>query len=56
MQNIDELLAELVPDLERGDMIFFDDAQVATMQTGEVNSAQDRLVDILNKVKAKAGG
>ena len=56
MQNIDELLAELVPDLERGDMIFFDASQVATMETGAVNSAQDRLVDILNKVKAKAGG
>ncbi len=56
MQNIDELLVELVPDLERGDMIFFSDAQVATMQTGAVNSAQDRLVDIFNKVKAKAGG
>ncbi|MEQ1873288.1 MAG: spermidine/putrescine ABC transporter substrate-binding protein [Ilumatobacteraceae bacterium] len=56
MQNIDELLAELVPDLVRGDMIFFDDAQVSTMQTGAVNSAQDRLVDILNKMKAKAGG
>ena len=56
MQNMDELLTELVPDLARGDMIFFDDAQVATMQTGAVNSAQDRLVDILNKMRAKAGG
>ena len=37
-------------------MIFFTDEQVATMQTGAVNSAQDRTVDILNKVKAKAGG
>lgn len=56
MKNMDALLAELVPDLVDGDMIFFDDAQVATMQTGAVNSAQERLVDILNKVKAKAAG
>jgi spermidine/putrescine transport system substrate-binding protein len=56
MQNMEELLAELLPDLVNGDMIFFSDAQVASMQTGAVNSAQDRLVDIYNKVKAKAGG
>ena len=56
MKNMDALLAELVPDLVDGDMIFFSDEQVATMQTGAVNSAQERLVDILNKVKAKAAG
>lgn len=56
IKDIDTLLAELVPDLVDGDMIFFTDEQVATMQTGAVNSAQDRTVDILNKVKAKAGG
>lgn len=56
MKSIDQLISELVPDLVNGDMIFFDDAQVATMQTGAVNSAQDRLVDILNKVKANAAG
>jgi spermidine/putrescine transport system substrate-binding protein len=56
MKNISALLTELVPDLKLGDMIFFGDDLVKTMQTGAVNSAQDRLVDILNKVKAKAGG
>lgn len=56
MKNIDALLAELLPDLVNGDMIFFTDEQVKTMQTGAVNSAQDRTVDIFNKVKAKAGG
>jgi len=56
LKNMDALLAELVPDLVKGDMIFFSDEQVASMQTGAVNSAQERLVDILNKVKAKAAG
>jgi spermidine/putrescine transport system substrate-binding protein len=56
MKNIPQLIEELLPDLVNGDMIFFSDAQVKTMQTGAVNTAQDRLVDILNKVKAKAAG
>ena len=56
LNNMDALLAELVPDLVDGDMIFFSDAQVASMQTGAVNSSQERLVEILNKVKAKAAG
>ena len=48
---------DLVPkDLKYPEMIFFDDAQVKTMNAGAVNSAQDRLVDIYNKAKAKAGG
>ena len=34
-------------------MIFFTDDQVATMQTGEVNSAQDRHIEILDKMKAQ---
>jgi spermidine/putrescine transport system substrate-binding protein len=38
------------------DMVFFDDTQVATMQAGAVNSANQRLVDIWNKAKAAAGG
>jgi hypothetical protein len=29
---------------------------VKTMQTGAVNSAQDRLIEIYDKVKAKAAG
>jgi spermidine/putrescine transport system substrate-binding protein len=56
MKMIDQLIAELAPELQRADMIFFTDAQVGTMQTGAVNSAQDRLVEILDKVKAKAAG
>jgi spermidine/putrescine transport system substrate-binding protein len=56
LKNMPTLIEQLVPDLTLGDMIFFGDDQVKTMQTGAVNSAQDRLVDILNKVKAQAGG
>jgi spermidine/putrescine transport system substrate-binding protein len=37
------------------DVVFFDEAQVATMDAGAVNSAQQRLVDIWNKAKAAAG-
>ena len=32
----------LAPDLTRAEMIFFTDEQVATMQTGAVNSAQPK--------------
>ena len=50
-------LTSLVPkDLKYPEMIFFDDAQVKTMDAGAVNSAQDRLVAIYDKAKAKAGG
>ena len=56
MKHIDQLIAELAPDLARPDMIFFTDEQVATMRTQEVNTAQDRLVEILDRVKAGAGG
>lgn len=56
MKDIATLIEILAPDLDRADMIFFTDAQVATMQTGAVNSAQDRLVEILDKAKAKAAG
>jgi hypothetical protein len=49
------LISELAPDLEFGDMIFFDESQVATMSTQEITSAIDRQVDIINKMKAKAG-
>lgn len=52
MADIDSLLPA---DLKFKDMIFFDDEQVATMQAGAVNSAQDRLVEIYNNVTAKAG-
>jgi spermidine/putrescine transport system substrate-binding protein len=50
-------IKELVPpDLKYPEMIFFDATQVATFQAGAVNSAQQRLADIYDKVKAKAGG
>jgi hypothetical protein len=52
---MDTLVAELAPDLELGDMIFFNDEQVATFQTQEITPSLDRMVDIYNKVKAKAG-
>jgi spermidine/putrescine transport system substrate-binding protein len=55
MKNMSQLLTELKPDLTYGDMIFFTDDQVQTMRTQEINTAIDRLVDILNKVKAAAG-
>ena len=37
------------------DMVFFDEAQVATMEAGAVNSATERLVQIWDEAKAKAG-
>ncbi len=56
MKDIERLISELLPDLVDGDMIFFNEAQVNSMETGAVNSAQDRLVEIMNKMKAKAAG
>ncbi|HEX5936488.1 MAG TPA: spermidine/putrescine ABC transporter substrate-binding protein [Actinomycetota bacterium] len=41
--------------LEFLDLIFFDDAQVETMDAGAVNEAQGRLVEIWNKAKAASG-
>jgi spermidine/putrescine transport system substrate-binding protein len=37
------------------DLVFFDEAQVATFRPGAVNSAQQRLVEIFDKCKAAAG-
>lgn len=37
------------------DLVFFTPEQIETMQTGEVNDAQQRTVDIWNKAKAAAG-
>lgn len=37
------------------DLVFFDEAQVATFEAGAVNSAQQRLVEIWDKAKAAAG-
>ncbi len=56
MKTMGTLIAEIAPDLEKGDMIFFKDEEVKTMHTQVLNTSIDRLVDILNKVKAKAGG
>jgi len=38
------------------DLIFFSPEQVKTMSSQEINTAQDRQVEIYNKVKAAAGG
>ncbi len=56
MKNMPQLIAELAPDLARGDMIFFEADQVATMQTQVITPTLDRLIEIFGKVKAKAGG
>ena len=54
MLHMDQLLKVLEPKLKYGDMIFFTDEQVKTMVTQKITSAQDRLVDIYNKIKAAA--
>ncbi len=56
MKNMSALIAEIAPDLAKPEMIFFGDDQVKTMQTQVINTSIDRLVDILNKAKAQAGG
>jgi hypothetical protein len=55
MKNMEQLISELAPDLVNGDMIFFKPEEVKTMHTQILNTSIDRLVDILNKAKAKAG-
>lgn len=55
MKTMDQLLKELKPDLKYADMIFFKEEQVKTMRTQQITSAQDRLVEIYDKVKAAAG-
>jgi spermidine/putrescine transport system substrate-binding protein len=55
MKDMPSLIEQLAPDLERGDMIFFGDEQVATMETQVITPTLDRLIDIFNKMKAKAG-
>ena len=37
------------------DMVFFTEEQLASMQDGEINDAQERNVEIWNKLKAAAG-
>lgn len=41
--------------IERLDMVFFSDEQVASMETGVLNTAQERRVEIYNKFKSAAG-
>ena len=53
LKDIDSLLPA---DLQYKEMIFFTPDEVSRMKSGAVNSAQDRLVEIYNNVKAKAGG
>jgi len=55
MKDMPQLISELAPDLVKGEMIFFGDAEVATMRTQVINESIDRLVAILNNMKAKAG-
>jgi spermidine/putrescine transport system substrate-binding protein len=55
MKEMEQLISELAPDLVKGDMIFFKPEEVKTMHTQVLNSSFDRLVDIVNKAKAKAG-
>jgi spermidine/putrescine transport system substrate-binding protein len=45
----------LPDDLEGREIIFFTDEEVSRLVAGEVTSAQDRLVEIYNNVKAAAG-
>ena len=56
MKDMEKLISELAPDLEHGDMIFFQPEEVKTMHTQVLNSSIDRLVVILNNAKAEAGG
>ena len=52
LKDIESLLPAVLP---FKDLIFFTPEQVETMDAGAINEAQDRLVDIYNKAKAKAG-
>jgi spermidine/putrescine transport system substrate-binding protein len=49
-------IEQKMSDAKYKDLIFFTPEQVKTMVPGQVNAAQDRQVDIYNKVKTAAGG
>lgn len=51
--NIEQMAEEA--GLEMLDMVFFTPEQLATMMDGEINEAQERNVEIWNKLKAAAG-
>jgi spermidine/putrescine transport system substrate-binding protein len=55
MKDMEKLISELAPDLVKGEIIFFSAEEVKTMHTQVLNTSIDRLVDILNKAKSKAG-
>ncbi|CAB4618287.1 unannotated protein [freshwater metagenome] len=55
MKDMEKLITELAPDLVKGEIIFFSAEEVKTMHTQVLNTSIDRLVDILNKAKSKAG-
>jgi spermidine/putrescine transport system substrate-binding protein len=56
LKSMEDLIAQLAPDLAHPEMVFFDDAQVKSMHTEVINDSHQRRVDILTKVMAKAGG
>jgi spermidine/putrescine transport system substrate-binding protein len=49
-------IEEKMSDAKFKDLVFFTPTQVKTMESQEINAAQDRQVDIYNKVKAAAAG
>ncbi|MEO8363148.1 MAG: spermidine/putrescine ABC transporter substrate-binding protein [Ilumatobacteraceae bacterium] len=48
-------IEEIASDMPYKEMVFFTDEEVGRMRSQTITSAQDRLVDIYNKTKAKAG-
>lgn len=50
-----EGIEEAAADMEMLDLVFFDDAQVATMHPWEIGDSQQRVVDIWNAMRAAAG-
>jgi len=48
-------IEEAAADMDMLDLVFFDDAQVATMHPWEIGDSQQRVVDIWNAMRAAAG-
>jgi spermidine/putrescine transport system substrate-binding protein len=48
-------IEEKMADAKYKDLVFFSPEQVKTMEAQEINTAQDRQVEIYNKTKAAAG-
>lgn len=53
VQGVEDFLPE---DLEAPELIFFTDEEKERLVAGEVNEAQDRIVEIFNAAQAAAGG